>query len=168
MQWSPCNTCVPTDRSLGFISHLVVCLGSRREYISNGLYEEAPPEREHLFQASGIWKGGILLVKVYKRVGNLSFGSVKGSKGLTNEFYGFIKSRRRSIFETDSYLMDSARSQTVHLQSREKVKFLLLISTELIVHLQQSKGMQSSKQGTWKRFPFFFFNKRYTKGVPFS
>ena len=73
---------------------------------------------------------------------------MKGSKGLTNEFYGFIKSRRRSIFETDSYFMDSAGSQTVHLQSREKVKFLLLISTELIVHLQQSKGMQSSKQGT--------------------
>ena len=35
---------------------------------------------------------GILLVKVYKRVGNLSFGSVKGPKGLTNEFYGFTKS----------------------------------------------------------------------------
>ena len=33
------------------------------------------------------------------------------------------------------------------LQSRENVKFLLLISIELIVHLQQSKEIQSSKQG---------------------
>ena len=39
---------------------------------------------------------------------NLSFGSVKGSKGLTDEFYGFIKSRKRSIFVIDSYLKDSA------------------------------------------------------------
>ena len=30
--------------------------------------------------------------------GNLSFGSVKGSKGLTDEFYGFIKSRKSYIF----------------------------------------------------------------------
>ena len=34
--------------------------------------------------------------------GNLSFGSVKGPKGLTDEFDGFIKSRERSIFVTDS------------------------------------------------------------------
>ena len=40
--------------------------------------------------------------------GNLSFGSVKGSKGQTDEFYGFIKSRKRSIFVIDSYLKDSA------------------------------------------------------------
>ena len=33
----------------------------------------------------------------------------KGSvKGLTDEFYGFIKSRKRSIFVIDSYLNDSA------------------------------------------------------------
>ena len=32
-----------------------------------------------------------------KRWGNLSFGSVKGPKGLTDEFRGFIKSRKRSI-----------------------------------------------------------------------
>ena len=36
---------------------------------------------------------------------NLSFGSVKGQ---TDEFYGFIKSRKRSIFVIDSYLNDSA------------------------------------------------------------
>ena len=38
----------------------------------------------------------------------MSFGSVKGPKGPTDEFYGFIKSRNRSIFVIDSYLNDSA------------------------------------------------------------
>ena len=33
-----------------------------------------------------------------KGKGNLSFVSVKGSKGLTDEFYGFIKSRRQEDF----------------------------------------------------------------------
>ena len=51
-----------------------------------------------------------------KGKGNLSFGSVKGPKGLIDEFYGFIKSRRLSIFVIDSYLIDSARSLTVHLK----------------------------------------------------
>ena len=31
-----------------------------------------------------------------------------GPKGLTDEFYGFKKSRQRSIFVNDSYLKDSA------------------------------------------------------------
>ena len=43
-----------------------------------------------------------------KGEGNLSFGSMKGPKGLTDEFYGFVKSRKRSIFVIDSYLKDSA------------------------------------------------------------
>jgi len=43
-----------------------------------------------------------------KGEGNRSFGSVKEPKGLTDEFYGFIKSRKRSIFVIDSYLKDSA------------------------------------------------------------
>ena len=30
--------------------------------------------------------------------GNLSFGSVKGPKGLTNEYHGFIKSGKHSVF----------------------------------------------------------------------
>ena len=53
---------------------------------------------------------GISLVEIYKRVGNLSFGSVKGPKikGLTDEVYGFIKSRKRSIFVIVSCLKDSA------------------------------------------------------------
>ena len=33
---------------------------------------------------------------------------MKGPKGLTDEFYGFIKSRKRYIFVIDSYLNDSA------------------------------------------------------------
>ena len=48
-------------------------------------------------------------MKYSKGLGNLSFGSVKGPKGLTDEFYGFKKSRKRSIFViNDSYLKDSA------------------------------------------------------------
>ena len=33
---------------------------------------------------------------------------MKGPKGRTDEFYGFIKSRKRSIFVIDSYLDESA------------------------------------------------------------
>ena len=43
-------------------------------------------------------------------MGNLSFGSVKGPKGLTDEYCGFIKSRKRSILVVDSVLNDSAFS----------------------------------------------------------
>ena len=38
----------------------------------------------------------------------MSFGSVKAPEGLTDEFYGFIKSRKRFIFVIDSQLNDSA------------------------------------------------------------
>ena len=38
--------------------------------------------------------------------GNLSFGSVKGPKGRTAEFYGFIKSRKRSIFVIANHIND--------------------------------------------------------------
>ena len=38
------------------------------------------------------------------------FSYVKGPKGLTDKFYGFIKSRKRSIFVIDSYLNNSAFS----------------------------------------------------------
>ena len=49
---------------------------------------------------------------------------MKGLKGLTDEFYGFIKSRKRSILEIDFYLNDSAftavkrdaKSQTRYLK----------------------------------------------------
>ena len=38
---------------------------------------------------------------------SLSFGSVKGPKGLTDDFMA-LKSRKRSSFVIDSYLKDSA------------------------------------------------------------
>ena len=56
---------------------------------------------------------GISLVGAYERVGNLMFGKsviwvCERDKGLTDEFYSFIKSKERSIFVIDSYLKDSA------------------------------------------------------------
>ena len=36
------------------------------------------------------------------------FGCVKGPKGRTNDFCGFIKSGKRSIVVLDSYLNDNA------------------------------------------------------------
>ena len=63
-------TCVSTDTSLGFISHLVGCLGSRWWY---SLYWP--------IRAGSAQKGGIFFrLQVYERVGNLSFESVKGPK----------------------------------------------------------------------------------------
>ena len=38
----------------------------------------------------------------------MSFGSVKGPKGRTDDFCGFIKSGKRSIIVLDSYLNDNA------------------------------------------------------------
>ena len=69
----------------------------------DGLYGEAPPERGIIFRLQVYEKVGISLAEVYKRVGK----SV--TKGLmNNEFYGFIKLRKRSIFAIDRYLKDSA------------------------------------------------------------
>ena len=51
---------------------------------------------------------GFYSLKHTKGLGNLSFESVKGPNGLTDEFYGFIKLRKRSIFVIDSHLNDSA------------------------------------------------------------
>ena len=47
----------------------------------NGLYGEAPPERGTFFWLQVYERVRIFLVEVYERVGNLSFGSVKGLKG---------------------------------------------------------------------------------------
>ena len=73
----------------------------------DSLFGEAPPERGTLFRLKVYERVGVLLVDVYKRVGNLSFGSVKAPKGLTDEFYGIKKSIKCSIFVIDSYLKDS-------------------------------------------------------------
>ena len=76
----------------------------------DGLYGEAPPERGIFYRLQVYERVGISLVEVYKRVGKkiCHLGLWKGPKGLTDEFYGFIKSRKRSIFVIDSYLKDSA------------------------------------------------------------
>ena len=75
-----------------------------------------------------------------KGKGNLSFGSVKGPKGLTDEFYGFIKLRKSSIFVIDSHLNDSASTA---------VKMVAKFETRYV------KGV-------------LFVNRKYTKEVPFS
>ena len=72
-------------------------------------YKGRSTRKGYIFQVSGHERAGILLVEAYKsRQGNLSFGSVKGPQGLTDDFYGFIKSRKRFSFVIDSYLKDSA------------------------------------------------------------
>ena len=73
------------------------------------LYGEDPPVRGTCFRLQAYERAGILVVEAYKsRQGNLSSGSVKGPKGLTDDFYGFIKSRKRFSFVIDSYLKDNA------------------------------------------------------------
>ena len=66
-------------------------------------------------------------------------GLLKGPKGLTDEFYGFIKSRKRSIFVIDSYLKDSDFTAV-----KRDAKFLT----------RYVKGVP-------------FVNRGYMKGVPF-
>ena len=70
----------------------------------DSLYGEAPPERGLFFRLQ-VYEGvGNSLVEVYKRVGKSVIWVCKRAQGLTDEFYGFTKSRKRSIFEIDSYL----------------------------------------------------------------
>ena len=69
----------------------------------DGLYGEAFLERRIFFRLQVYERLGILLVEVYKRGGVIChLGLRKGLKGLTEEFYGFIKSSKRSIFVIDS------------------------------------------------------------------
>ena len=66
---------------------------------------EAPPERG-TFARVGI---SFVEVRIYKREGKSVIGVCERTqKGLTDEFYGFIKSRKRSIFVIISYLNDGA------------------------------------------------------------
>ena len=51
---------------------------------------------------------GISLVGPYDRVGKSVIWVCERDKGLTDEFYSFIKSKKRSIFAIDFYLKDSA------------------------------------------------------------
>ena len=71
----------------------------------NGLYREAPPGMG-TFERVGI---SLVEVSIYKREGKSVIGVCERTqKGLTDEFYGFLKSRKRSIFVIISYLNDSA------------------------------------------------------------
>ena len=51
---------------------------------------------------------GISLVGPNDRVGRSVIWVCERDKGLTDEIYSFIKSKKRSIFVIDSYLKDSA------------------------------------------------------------
>ena len=64
-------------------------------------------------------------------------GLWKGPKGITDEFYGFIKSRKRSVFVIDSYLKDST---------------FTAVKRDAIFQTRYVKGVP-------------FVNRRYTKGV---
>ena len=93
------------------------------------------------FQASRIWKCRDFTswsMWIGREIYHLSLW--KGPKGLTNKFYGFIKSRKPSIFVTDSHLKDDAFTAV-----KRDIKF----------YTRYVKGEP-------------FVNKRYTKGVPFS
>ena len=57
----------------------------------DGLYGKAPPERGTFFRLQVYERVGISLVEAYKRVGNRHLGLWKDPKGLTDEFYGFIR-----------------------------------------------------------------------------
>ena len=107
------------------------------------------PKRGYLFQASGIWKGrDFTRCSIWKGREIYHLSLLKGPKGLTDEFYGFTKSRKRSIFVIANDINDGA-------------------------FIQQLKGMQSSKQGMWKEYHlsiegiqkgYLFRDKWYIKG----
>ena len=73
-------------------------------YTGGGLLEKGIFFRLQVYERVGI----SLKLKYLKRWENLWFGLWKGPKGLTDEFYGFIKTRKRSVFVIDPYLNDSA------------------------------------------------------------
>ena len=77
----------------------------------NGLYGEAPPESGTFLRLQVYERVGILLVDVQKcnEIGHLGLWKIlKGPNGLTDEFYGFINPRKRTIIVINSYLKDSA------------------------------------------------------------
>jgi len=76
-----------------------------------GLCEEARPERGTIYGLQVYERVGILVVEVYERVSNsviFIFCLQKGRSRLTDEFYGFKKSRKLSGFVNDLYVKDSA------------------------------------------------------------
>ena len=73
---------------------------------------------------------------------------MKGHKGLTDEFYGIKKSRKRSIFETDSYLKHSAFTAVHDRDAKFSTRFV--------------KGVPLSKEGIQKGY--LFREKWYING----
>ena len=73
----------------------------------NGLYGEAPPERDTLFRLQVYKREGISLVEVYERVGkSIIVASKKTSKGLTCAFYilyGCEKVKKTFWFNCDLF-----------------------------------------------------------------
>ena len=68
----------------------------------NGLCGEALSERDVFFRLQVYERVEILLVEVYKRVGkSVIWVCERAQNMITHEFYGFIKSRKRSIFVID-------------------------------------------------------------------
>ena len=85
---------------------------------------------------------GILLVEVYERVGKSVIWVCERAqqcKGLTEEFYGLIKSRKRSIFLIDCHINERAFTSV-----KRDAKLLN----------RYVKGVPC-------------VNRRYTKGIPF-
>ena len=107
-------------------------LEGRREYSLWRAIREGSARKGYLFQASGIWKSwdftSWIIIWVCERA------------PLTDEFYSFIKSTKRSIFVIDYYLNDRA-----------------FIAVKM-----------DSKFSTRCEKDVPFVNRSYTKGVPFS
>ena len=75
----------------------------------DSLYGEAPPKRGIVFRLRVYERVEILLVEVYKWVGkSVIWVCERAQNMITHEFYGFIMSRKRSIFVIDSCLTHSA------------------------------------------------------------
>ena len=82
-----------------------VCPGGTHH---NGLKREAPPKQGIFFRLQVYEREGILLVEVYERVGTSVIWVCEMASRVTNEFYGFIKSRKRSICVISSILKDTS------------------------------------------------------------
>jgi len=65
--------------------------------------ERLRPKGVYFSRFRNIKGSGLYSLRYTKGQGNLSCWSVKGPKALKDEFYGFLMSRKRSIFVIDSY-----------------------------------------------------------------
>ena len=90
-----------------------------------GLYGEALPKRGIFFRLQVYKRVGILLVGVNERAGKcLIWVCERAQRTIKHEFYGFIKSRKRSIFVIDSYWNDSAFTAVKSTGKNNRFQFL--------------------------------------------